>query len=1347
MSIVLFTKVYCIIWVKVGVIMKKIMLGILFTFIILSLYSENNTKLMVIDNKVEENTSERLRTKPTREAPPCNLTATIINNNDVELNWLPPNSVIPDEITEGFEWTFPPAAWITESTNTTHTWEQFEIVTFTSGDVIPTEGLYQAGVRWNYNHQDEWLITSEISNIDSLTFDYFGSTGSNHGDNYYVKVSTDGGENWTPVWNASDLPEGANNYDTPIQIDLSVYASDTIKVAWNFVDGDGEGLWWSTFIDNIIFSNNGRALTFDTSELKSFSKAKPVASTNSVSKERLAKDPNYISALVTRELTGYKIYRDGDEISTITSDMLTYTDENLDVANYEYCVTALYTASESGPSNTVEVSIYNSIDAPPPSNFAGEVVNSNVNLSWEVPIISSESMHVRTIMDRDLTSYKIYRNAVNIAEVDSNTLNYLDIDLENGSYIYQITAVYGDVESIFSNIVTLYVDNTDPDLVYEFTESFESYSDFALSAEPWVFTDLDNSQTYGLNLYDFPNSASEMAYIVFNPSQTTPPMPNNEAHTGDKYLACFAASQSANNDWLISPLLEVGSFGEVSFWAKSYTLAYGEERFNVNVSNGSTNTNHFTRISPYPYTEVGDEWTQFSYNLDDYIGQDIRIAIRCVSNDAFAFMVDDFKFTTSSDIEEFSTITGQLVSQFDENVGIEGEVTIQGYTNLEVDTDLNGNFTIENLPLNHYYTLTANALGFEAYTTDFTTTNQNIDLGTITLFELLEPPTQVIAELNEDIVNVSWLAPADNRIGNSSPVYKKSKVVSEIGNVRSLIGFNIYRFLASELDNEELWNQLNDEIVTESYYADQNVSTLYGNYKYAVKSIYSGNGISDAAFSEEVIIINDAIAPPENLTALVTNQDVTLSWQAPNSNTSHNATNFLSKNSAIHSRHNKESRNVLRYKIYRDNSEIATLTSNILSFIDLDLDYATYEYYVTAVYTETESIPSNSVIVEVDEPEAILPPTDLNVTIIDDDVSLSWSSPNRLISRDLTNYIVYRNDEQIALVEANILFYTDLDLDNGIYSYHVTAMYGETESESSNSIMVMIDNDYLIDDSFETYPDFSTGAYPWVLIDGDLSPTYVVSEVSFENSGDPMAYIVFNPSMTTPPLDAPEYQAFDGDKYIASFAASIPPNNDWLISQNIEITYNPSLKFWVKSLTADYGLERFKVLVSPGSTHPNDFISISGENYIEAPTEWTQFTYDLSDFEVQNIRVAIQCVSNDAFVLMLDQFQVSSAIIPHNDDPSVSNINTALISNYPNPFNPETTISYFIEKTGNVTLEVYNILGQKVKTLVNERINSGRHDVVWNGRDDKGRSVASGIYFYRMQNGTYSKMNKMILLK
>ncbi|MCK4655328.1 MAG: T9SS type A sorting domain-containing protein, partial [Candidatus Cloacimonetes bacterium] len=89
----------------------------------------------------------------------------------------------------------------------------------------------------------------------------------------------------------------------------------------------------------------------------------------------------------------------------------------------------------------------------------------------------------------------------------------------------------------------------------------------------------------------------------------------------------------------------------------------------------------------------------------------------------------------------------------------------------------------------------------------------------------------------------------------------------------------------------------------------------------------------------------------------------------------------------------------------------------------------------------------------------------------------------------------------------------------------------------------------------------------------------------------------------------------------------------------------------------------------------------------------------------------------------------------------------SLSQNYPNPFNPETTISFSVTQTLSfVNLEIYNIKGQKVKTVINEHYSKGTHSVVWNGKDENNKPVSSGIYFYKLKTENYEKTKKMILL-
>jgi hypothetical protein len=99
------------------------------------------------------------------------------------------------------------------------------------------------------------------------------------------------------------------------------------------------------------------------------------------------------------------------------------------------------------------------------------------------------------------------------------------------------------------------------------------------------------------------------------------------------------------------------------------------------------------------------------------------------------------------------------------------------------------------------------------------------------------------------------------------------------------------------------------------------------------------------------------------------------------------------------------------------------------------------------------------------------------------------------------------------------------------------------------------------------------------------------------------------------------------------------------------------------------------------------------------------------------------------------------------DDDTAPLLPALALSCSPNPFNPSTTISYSLPEQGPVTLTVYNLRGQMVKTLVHDTQAAGTHDAQWNGTDDMGKPVGSGVYLYRLQRGSLSSTNKCILLK
>ena len=91
--------------------------------------------------------------------------------------------------------------------------------------------------------------------------------------------------------------------------------------------------------------------------------------------------------------------------------------------------------------------------------------------------------------------------------------------------------------------------------------------------------------------------------------------------------------------------------------------------------------------------------------------------------------------------------------------------------------------------------------------------------------------------------------------------------------------------------------------------------------------------------------------------------------------------------------------------------------------------------------------------------------------------------------------------------------------------------------------------------------------------------------------------------------------------------------------------------------------------------------------------------------------------------------------------------NFELYQNFPNPFNPEIEISFQVPKSGNIVINIYNVLGEKICTLVNSQYDPGYHSLVWDGKDKFGAAVTSGIYLYKLQADNFSQTKKMNLLR
>ncbi|MBG44176.1 MAG: hypothetical protein CL530_09415 [Aequorivita sp.] len=198
----------------------------------------------------------------------------------------------------------------------------------------------------------------------------------------------------------------------------------------------------------------------------------------------------------------------------------------------------------------------------------------------------------------------------------------------------------------------------------------------------------------------------------------------------------------------------------------------------------------------------------------------------------------------------------------------------------------------------------------------------------------------------------------------------------------------------------------------------------------------------------------------------------------------------------------------------------------------------------------------------------------------------------------------------------------------------------------------------IFEDDFESYDDFAIdNVGDWTLIDVDLLPTYGYTAYDWPNIYQPIPFIVFNSTATTPPIEpdgSQDWTAYSGVKAMTSIA-SVPDgttnaNNDWLISPQITLGLSGNiLSFWAKATDPLYTVETFNVAVSVAGTDPNDFAIIAA-GLEPSGIDWEEFTVNLDAFAGQDVNIAINHVASDQFGFQVDDFKVTADVLSVNDE-------------------------------------------------------------------------------------------------
>ena len=475
--------------------------------------------------------------------------------------------------------------------------------------------------------------------------------------------------------------------------------------------------------------------------------------------------------------------------------------------------------------------------------------------------------------------------------------------------------------------------------------------------------------------------------------------------------------------------------------------------------------------------------------------------------------------------------------------------------------------------------------------------------------------------------------------------------------------------------------------------------------------------------------------------------------------------------------------NTLEINIYRKEYEqdtypetpLATVFAGEEFFVDSTaLPLVEYYYVVTAMYEEGESPYSNEdmgwtsfgfIVDEISVYEGTTPTIDGTITLgeWDDayvmDTSDFWGTYDNTIqpigsvigyfkmNADMTElYVAYINYNDTVLEDHDeVALYID-DNNDGVFS-------PETHGNEGNYWVAY----YASGNQLKFRPIYDTGGTGTVFylpdpqLEVSVAEGYLVYEFMIP-IGDETWEI--NPSAENQSslaifvLDdnAPDPHGFDGWWPLDNINLFAPDNFGTItygtVPQIPPAPENVAIEYFDNSI-----LElSWDILPINDLNHFNIYFALDDYNFeLIDETAGTQYFYEYEYFPNSFYRFYITTVNQMGMESDPSETVEYESV---NADEDIIPLITELHGNYPNPFNPTTTISFSVAQNSDfVNLEIYNIKGQKVKQLINEILPAGRHVKAWNGKDEKGKQAASGIYFYKMKSGDFQQSRKMLLLK
>ncbi len=1035
------------------------------------------------------------------------------------------------------------------------------------------------------------------------------------------------------------------------------------------------------------------------------------------------------TSALPRAFRGYLIYRNGAIANVIDNpETLTWTDLSLANGDYDYYVKAVYDAGISIESNTVSVNIYIAPELLAPTNLQLFVENdSDVHLTWDIPT-------------GDPIAYMIFKDNVLVTVVTENF--YWDYSLANGSYQYYVKAEY--TEGISSPSTTVVANIASADVPSNLNATISNGNDITLS---WDAP--NNSET----AFIINRNGQEIAYLS-DVSQTSYTDLNL---TNQSYTYTIRAVYNNLVSDLSNPV-----YAQVEKVHTPMITSYSALDNSISIT--WEDLSSWGQLVDYTVFKNGQEITNTSNNYYDEVD---------LSNGLYDYTVRanfDFASSDQSQPVNFEILLPQLVNNLTRNIQ---DDDLMLTWDLPEDTGLITSYKVfRNQAViaetqNSYYLDTELANGSYDYQvmTYYNDTIENPITENLQVdFILPYPVRNLTYNVDNNNIVLSWLEPLDSFGLLNYEVYKNDDLIANLdssanqytdiqpenglyqysvksvyqGDVQDLVQTELISFIipvspnnltisATEETVDLVWDFTGNDYEFTSFEVYNNSDLLgstsensfaldlaNGDYNFSVKTIYSS---VESEASEILAYQLLKTYPLVNVSYSIIEDDLELTWDLPTDTFGLDSITLMRQTS--------------------DRLEI-TLPATATSYLDENIDNGLYNYSITANYNSPIQVDK---VIQLEDVSVInaQPVTDLAIDAQENDLTLSWNHPQDLFA--FSTYHVYQNTTLVGTTEDNTFVLNEQA--NGDYSFMIRSVYeNNNEIDSAeldytliiaypaqNASIETIDNDIIISwenpsdifglDSFTLLNNEAiigeTNSLTYTIVNAN-NGVYNLSLIANYSNDDTAAITLAEDYVKLTP-----YQVVSVD---VSFANPVP-----------EIS-------WVES-SDTYGLIGYNVysLTSDQITDPDTW------TVIDTLVTTASIDDDVSELVNGSYYWAVTSVYRDELndITFYSEPKLSNIITDNNVQDAIAI--TKITGNYPNPFNPVTRINYQIASDSHVSLSVYNLKGQLVKKLVNENLQAGKHSIIWQGNDDNGKSVASGMYFFKLTNNGIIKVHKAILMK